>query len=292
MRASWSSACAALALAAAGAAAQTASEERPPASQPATRPATRPEARAAPASDPEAVEVARAVMQRLGGRGAWEGTRYLTWSFFGSRRHLWDRHAGDVRIEGTDRESGETYLILMNIHSGRGRAWRGGAEVTDPEPLEKMLREGTSAWINDSYWLVMPYKLLDPGVTLRDLGERPMADGRPARVVELTFTDVGETPRNKYHVYVARETGLVEQWDFFADRDDAEPRFRIPWRGWKRYGAIMLSGDRGERGGRKLELTDIAVLDRVPAEALTSPAPVEWEIMVGRRDQGTEAQRD
>jgi hypothetical protein len=285
MRACLSSAFAVLVLAAVAVAAQTSSEEAAPrpTTRPTTRPAIRPDTRpSVAASDPKAVEVARAVMKRLGGREAWESTRYLTWSFFGSRRHLWDRHTGDVRIEGTDRESGETYLILMNIHSVTGRVWRGDAEVTEPEPLEEMLQQGTSAWINDSYWLVMPYKLLAPGVTLKDLGERPMTDGRPARVLELTFTDVGETPRNKYHVYVARETGLVEQWDFFADRDDAEPRFRIPWRNWKRYGAIMLSGDRGESRGRKLELTDIAVLNIVPPEALTSPAPVDWDGLGGR----------
>ncbi|MEZ5331564.1 MAG: hypothetical protein R2991_05830 [Thermoanaerobaculia bacterium] len=51
----------------------------------------------------------------------------------------------------------------------------------------------------------MPYKLEDPGVTLHYLGERPMLDGRPAEVLELTFEGVGRTPQNKYHVYVAEE---------------------------------------------------------------------------------------
>ena len=249
-----------------------------PATRPATRPASRPaEGDPGANADRQALEIARAVLKRLGGRAAWERSRILTWNFFRSRRHLWDRHTGDVRIEGTDRESGAPYLILMNLNTRQGRAWKDGTEVTDRDALAGMLKRGVSEWINDSYWLVMPYKLLDPGVTLEDLGERPMTDGRPARVLELTFADVGETPRNKYHVYVAADTGLVEQWDFYTDRDDADPSFQIPWRDWKRYGEILLSGDRGEMRGRPLKLSDIAVLDDVPRELFATPAPVDWE---------------
>lgn len=226
-------------------------------------------------SDSAAVELADRVMERLGGRPAWDQTRYLTWNFFGRRRHVWDKHSGDIRIEGTDRDSGEPYLVLMNLHSKRGRAWRGGREVTEPEPLAQMLDSGEAAWINDGYWMFMPYKLKDTGVTLRHLGERQMLDGRPAQVVQLTFREVGRTPQNKYHVYVAADSGLVEQWDFFDSADDAEPRFQNPWHDWRRYGEILLSGNRGDSGH-----TDIAVFDQLPEGVLHDPAPVDWSALL------------
>jgi hypothetical protein len=226
-------------------------------------------------SDARAVELAASVMERMGGQAAWDATRYLTWSFFDRRRHLWDKYTGDIRVEGTDRETGEPYLILMNLSNKRGRAWSGGKEVTEPEALANLLDRGEGAWINDSYWVFMPYKLRDPGVTLTYLGKGVMLDGRSADLLQLTFSEVGRTPENKYRVYVAKETGLVEQWDFYSQATDEEPRFQTPWHDWRPYGGILLSANRGESGH-----TGIGVLEQVPAGAFTSPEPIVWDDLV------------
>lgn len=222
-------------------------------------------------SDAEAVAVADRVMEAMGGREAWDRTRFVTWKFFGRRMHYWDKHTGDVRIEGVGREDGKPYLILMNIHSKTGRAWRDGEEIVEAEALAEMMDNGEAAWINDSYWIAMPYKLKDSGVTLRHLGDGTMEDGRAAEVLELTFREVGRTPENKYHVYVAADTGLVEQWDFYRNASDAEPGFKIPWHNWQSYGEILLSDNRGEAGHEQL-----GVFDELPASVFTDPAPVDW----------------
>lgn len=227
-------------------------------------------------SDAKAIEIADAVMERMGGRAAWDSTRYITWKFFGNRQHLWDKHSGDVRIEGVGREDEKPYLILMNLHSKEGRAWHDGVEINDAAALAGMLENGESAWINDSYWIAMPYKLKDTGVTLKYAGEGTMVDERSAEVLELTFEGVGRTPENKYRVYVAKDSGLVEQWDFYAQASDPEPRFQVPWHNWQRHGSIMLSDDRG-RGKH----TGLAVLDAVPEGIFTSPEPVDWAALVG-----------
>ena len=224
-------------------------------------------------SDAEAIAVADRVMEKMGGRDAWDATRFITWRFFGRRFHVWDKHTGDVRVEGVERDSEAPYVILMNIHTKEGRAWRSGEEVVEPEALAELLDRGESAWINDSYWLVMPYKLKDSGVTLTYLGDATMEDGRESEALQLTFAGVGRTPENKYHVHVAKDSGLVEQWDFYTEASDEEPRFKTPWHGWEPHGAILLSADRG-RGAH----TDVAVLEELPAGALTSPEPVGLEI--------------
>ena len=226
-------------------------------------------------SDVAAIALADLTMKAMGGRQAWDETRYIAWNFFGSRRHIWDKHTGNVRIEFADRQTSDPIILLMNINTMKGRAWRNDDEITSSEALVKMLKSGKGAWINDSYWLFMPYKLNDPGVTLKYLGEKMMEDGRSAEVVQLTFTDVGNTPQNKYHVYIANDTKLVEQWDYFSNADDVEPRFKIPWRDWKRHGRIMLSGNRGERNGQAWEHSDIAVFDELPESIFTSPEPID-----------------
>lgn len=229
-------------------------------------------------SDARAVEIADAVMKKMGGRAAWDRTRYITWVFFGSRRHLWDKFTGDIRVEGTDRRSGEATLTLMNIHTGEGRVWRGGEEVTGAETLEAGLEAGLSAWINDSYWLVMPYKLKDTGVTLKHVGEGETRAKDPAEVLELTFDDVGRTPQNKYRVYVSKASGLVVQWDYYSTAEDDEPRISTPWTDWTKHGEILLSGGRGQR-----RLDGIGVLDTAPAGCFTKPDPIDWESIIAAR---------
>ena len=224
-------------------------------------------------SDPRALVVADRVMERLGGRENWDQTRYLSWRFFGRRRHVWDKWSGDVRIESA------THLVLMNVHTRRGRAWQvdetgtaiADGEITDPQVLAATLEGGYAQWINDSYWLVMPYKLKDTGVTLRYVGPGTTAAGQAAEVISLTFTGVGRTPQNKYDVYVCEGDSLVCAWAFYADAGDAEPRFQVPWGNWQQFGNIWLSDDRGDR-----DLSDLAVFDHLPNSVFNSPGPMRF----------------
>lgn len=219
-------------------------------------------------SDARAVEIADEVMTALGGRAAWDRTRYLTWRFFGRRLHVWDKHTGNIRVEWKDRRSEKPYVALMNLHSKKGRAWEEGVEVTETEALDAALRRAEGAWINDAYWLVMPYKLKDSGVTLKYLGERADEAGALCEVLELTFKEVGRTPQNKYHVFVDKTSRLVTHWDYWKDKSIDESRSLGPWQKWRTFGEIMLTDD---HGGRKH--TDVAVLSRLPASVFTDPTP-------------------
>jgi hypothetical protein len=174
-------------------------------------------------SDREALRVARHVQRALGGREAWDRTRYLAWSFFGRRSHVWDRQTG--------------------------------------------------AWINDSYWLLMPYKLTDPGVRLRHLGTRALPDGEQADVLGLTFSAVGLTPQNRYEVLVNARTRLVERWLFFSNASDSEARFDRPFSGWQRRGEILLP-DHGNGW-------DSSVLRVVPSAVFEELRPMTLEVVRG-----------
>ena len=226
-----------------------------------------PLARAAePGSDPRAVEIARSVLDKMGGRSGWDRAGVVRWDFMGRRRHWWNLHTGDIRIEADKR------IVLMNIDTKAGKVWQDGKELTGQE-LADALTRGHQWWVNDAYWMFMPYKLLDPGVTLRYVGERPMKkDGRAADVIEMTFgAGIGYTPQNKYEIGVAKDTGLVEEWAFFKDAKDAEPGFVLPWSGWKKFGPILLATDHGPDTGGDW---NIAEFNGLPASVFTSPEPV------------------
>lgn len=213
-------------------------------------------------SDSKAIALADAVMEALGGRTAWDQTRFVTWRFFGGRRHVWDKFTGRLRFEDKDT------IVLMNLESEHGRAWEAGTEVTDSAALTALLLKTKGAWINDSYWLLMPYKLKDSGVTLKYLGTKADASGTACEVLELTFENVGRTPQNKYHIFVDAVTHLVTEWIYWKDATVDEPRSLGPWRNWQRFGAIMLTADHGER-----QHSEIAVFDSLPDSVFEVPEP-------------------
>lgn len=216
------------------------------------------------ASDAKAIEIADEVMQAQGGRKAWDESRFVSWTFFGARKHIWDKYTGDVRIEAP-----RTGLkIVMNINSGLGRVFANGMEQTHPDSLAKYLKIGKEAWINDSYWLFMPFKLKDDGVTLKYLGEETMVNGKQADVLQMTFEDVGVTPENGYKIYVDKNTKLVSQWAFFRTASLAEPNFITTWEDYQTYGNIKLSGKRGWVNGQDRFLSDISVSDTIDPKLL------------------------
>ena len=136
--------------------------------------------------------------------------------------------------------------------------------MENPDSVATYVERGKSIWINDSYWLVMPYKLKDSGVTLKYVGEDTTQVGALADVLELTFEEVGDTPDNKYLVYVDKDSRLVTQWDFFTNYQDEEPRFSTPWDNYQTYGGIKLSGGRG-----RSQLSDIGVYTHIPEAVFT-----------------------
>lgn len=215
------------------------------------------------AGDTKAEELADRVMARMGGQESWDNARFVTWKFFGKRLHHWDRWTGDIRIQTDDR------LVLMNIKTKEGIAVEKGKRLTGKK-LTKALDQGWKQWINDSYWMFMPYKLRDPGVVLKYLGKGKLEDGRAAEEVEMTFSpENGVTPDNKYIVRVAEDTGLIEEWSFFKKKQKVKPGFTMPWSNWKPFGEIWLATSHG----RDLDW-EIAVLAEVPSGMFSD---LDWQ---------------
>jgi len=222
-------------------------------------------------SDPKADAIAAQEMQALGGREAWDATRYLRFTFAGRRTHTWDRSTGRHRVEGKTRD-GKSFVVLENLGTREGRAWQDGKEATGDD-LKKMLELGYGTWVNDTYWLLMPYKMKDPGVHLAYGGEDTIGGKRYDKLT-LSFDHVGLTPGDHYTAWINRDTHLMDRWSYVLESmKPTDPPGVWDWTGWQRYGSIELAPHRVEVGGdAKLELSDIAVPASVPDAVFTDPA--------------------
>jgi hypothetical protein len=224
-------------------------------------------------SDSKAVAVADATLAAMGGQAAWDGTHYIRFTFAGRRTHFWDKWTGRHRLEGKTKDN-EAYVVLDNVNTHQGTAYMGGKPV-EGDKGAKMVENSYAAWINDTYWLLMPYKLKDPGVNLSYVGEQQL-DGKDYDEIGLTFGPVGLTPGDHYFAWFNRGTHLMDRWAYLLQDQprDAAPTVWL-WQGWQRYGQIMLAPHRvSPDGQKKLELSDILVAASLPDAVFTSPAPV------------------
>lgn len=212
------------------------------------------------ASDQSAIDIADKVMLAMGGRKAWDETRYISWQFFSSRKLWWDKWTGDVRVESLRSD----LKILVNIHDLTGKVYKDSMEVSNLDSLNYYLNRGKSIWINDAYWLVMPFKLKDSGVALNYVMEDTTETGALSDVLKLSFDSVGDTPENIYKVWVDKQSNLVTQWAFYRSDTVATPNFITPWDDYQKYGDILLSGSRG-RG----QLTNIQVFEKIEENLFT-----------------------
>ena len=197
------------------------------------------------ASDPRAVAIADQVMVAMGGKDAWEKLPGLRWSFDvtvndtlrSSRREAWDRKTDWYRVEGKTR-AGQPFCFMRSLRSDEGRAWMDGKSI-EGDSLQKLLKRAKSLWINDTYWLLMPYKLRDPGVTLQYAGDTTVAGATYDRVA-LSFENVGETPGDHYWVWVNRGNHRVERWDMVLQSDQPPPK-SYTWEGWEQHGGLWFA---------------------------------------------------
>ncbi|MBI4544361.1 MAG: hypothetical protein HY703_04115 [Gemmatimonadetes bacterium] len=226
-------------------------------------------------ADPEVRRVHSRMMAAMGGADAWESARYFEFDFVVYRggqeaarwRHRWDRWRGDYRLSGIRR--GDTILALFNVnHAADGRVWLNGQPVQPPR-ADSLRQFAYARFINDSYWLIMPYKWTDPGVHLSYAGRQTDPNGRAWEAVKLTFENVGLTPENEYLAFISPETGLMERWHHFP-RAGAEPAI-YDWTDWQRFGPILLSTNKPNPDrSAAIRFENVRVDTRVPAGAFQS----------------------
>ena len=218
-------------------------------------------------SDAKAVAIADRVMREMGGYEAWRNTRYLAWSFFGGQYQIWDKYNGDFHWEK------DTLVANYNLNTKQGQVYSRGQDISATPTGQKVLTKLTPIWINNAYWLLMPFKLKDSGVTLTYKGEGKTMDGAPADLLQMTFKNVGVTPQNRYEVLVNRATGLVDEWAYFATATDPQPAFRRRWNEYARHGQLLLAAGRSE-ATKPARLDNIATAQTLPDGVMTSKVPV------------------
>ena len=198
------------------------------------------------ASGPEAAARAEALARRMEeavALAAWERTGAVRWTFAGRNAHLWDREREVARVRSGDTEA------LLFVGGPRGRAYRGGREVSGDEARE-ILEAAWGAWVNDSFWLNPIAKMRDEGVT------RSLVRTEEGDALLVSYASGGLTPGDAY-LWLLDETGLPRVWRLWVSILPVGG-VETSWEGWQTLssGARIATRHVGPLG-LTLELTDV-----------------------------------
>lgn len=202
--------------------------------------------------------------------GAWEKARYFAFTFnvdrAGSRvasfPQRWDRVNGDYSVSGKDPQ-GREFLVVMNTNTKKGQAWINGAPAID-KALDDMLALAFFRFSNDVSWMLMPLKMLDPGVHRAYDGVKESA-GTTYDVVKLTF----DGSADQTWAWISRDSGLVEQWHMKlqTSKPDDLP-VPVVFHDFKKVGGVTIATRREVIGKvQTVRIDDLVVSSEVPKDA-------------------------
>jgi len=228
-----------------------------------------------PSSDPRAVEVADKIMKALGGQKHWDELVGLRWSFGfeqsdtvrNIRRHSWNKQSGWHRVEGKNR-AGQSFCYIENLNDGHGMAWVNGNAI-EGDSLQKLLKVAKRLWTNDTYWMLMPYKLRDPGVMLGYDGEVKDSTGDYEKLA-LSFDHVGQTPGDRYWVFVNKKNHRIEKWDYLLEKQPP-PAEHATWEAWQEHGGLWFPTAHRTPDGGNVFTRDVETVAEFKPTEFTAP---------------------
>ncbi|PIQ60589.1 MAG: hypothetical protein COV99_10835 [Bacteroidetes bacterium CG12_big_fil_rev_8_21_14_0_65_60_17] len=217
----------------------------------------------------------------VGGPEAWSRVRYLKFDFGREagiektvfRTHLWDRATGDYRLEWDQDE--DRIVVVFNVNTREGTAAANG-EVLATDTQEDLLARAYRAYINDTYWLLAPIKLLDEGVTRTLVPDSATVE---QEVIKLTYDGVGLTPGDQFWFWLNRTTGQLQTWGYVLEGREKAPITKWDWLGFRPYEVgdvtVRLSDRKTDMVGTTHLMTDnISLPETVDERAFSSFEPL------------------
>lgn len=191
-------------------------------------------------SDAKAHQLAHDVWEASGGEN-WAKAKALDFTFIveqdgnqlASAEHHWDIAAGTDRVKWKGKD------VTVNL----------AAPTQDEDGKAAYAR-----WVNDSYWLIAPLKILDPGVKLGYEGLKE-SEGAQCETVRVSFEQVGLTPGDQYLLYIDPQTKLVRAWDYMPD---SETTVHGTWEKYEPLGGLQLATEHSF-GGKMIRFADVRV---------------------------------
>ena len=141
--------------------------------------------------------------------------KYLAWNFADRQSYLWDKQGNKAIVKWDNIE------VLLDLDNQNGDVLVDGNIQQEGEKSE-YLAKAWSLWCNDSFWMIAPFKVFDPGTTRLIVND----DGKEGLMIKydgggvtpgdsyLWFLDENDTPTGyKMWLSIIPVGGAYASWD-------------------------------------------------------------------------------
>ncbi len=171
-------------------------------------------------SGPEADALAQRMLEALNAKN-YEKAALVEWSFRGgSHNYKWNKQKQIVNVSWSD------YSVELDLITPSSSVVLNNEKHVPQDQAQDLIADAKSYFNNDSFWLVAPFKVFDPG-TKRFLVN--LEDGSEGLLV--TYTQGGDTPGDSY-LWILERSGIPKSfrlWVKIIPIDGLE----VSWEGWK-----------------------------------------------------------
>ena len=185
-------------------------------------------------------------------------------------RHQWDLANDRARIAWTDK-AGTRNEAWLDIRKKSAVGTKDGVLVTGAERAA-LSEAAYGRYINDTYWLMMPLKLFDPGTQLT-AEDKETVDGTTYEILRLSFDQVGLTPGDEYRLYIDDGGFRIHGWQMLLTGRKERPSY-VTWEDYRPVGPLLLAHrHRIEGTKREVLLEGTQAFREVRNGVFTPPSP-------------------
>jgi hypothetical protein len=250
-------------------------------------------------SEPKAVEIADQVLNAVGGQANWDKAKEILWTqgyiMDGKLQdvagHAWDRWNGRHRFTRYFGDGGRAvamYELYGDVAFGYTETEKFGKVTQMKEDRDKAIAEARRRFNNDSYMLLLPFKLKDPGVKLAYSTELPELDATTADapmkydVIKISFDEgVGPAAGDTWYLSVDKASKMPAWIEHVAAGKPDNQRGGWRLENWQEAGGLKFATRRVTLGygDKTAPVVPVQVPDAwkqmVPFEGVRVPAKAE-----------------
>ncbi|MAJ50949.1 MAG: hypothetical protein CMB82_04960 [Flammeovirgaceae bacterium] len=165
-------------------------------------------------------------MSKAMNKSAYDSLSFISWQY-GSHHYDWNKKEDSVKVIWANFE------VNVSTRTLEGIAYRGGVILSDDQN-KKSVEKAIRYFNNDSFWLVAPYKIYDPGVILYSVS-LPLGHG-----LMVTHTQGGSTPGDSY-LWLLDDNYFPRAWKMWVNILPVGG-VKSEWMGWQKKKGAWFPG--------------------------------------------------
>lgn len=177
---------------------------------------------------------------------AWQNLGAIAWSYPRGHDYIWDKQANLVSVKWDD------FTVLLNPENKQGIVYKGKKEITGDNQRE-YLNKAFEYFVNDSFWLIAPFKARDPGTT------RKVVKYKSNDALLVQYNSGGVTPGDSY-LWILNDDGMPVAWKFWASIVPVGG-LKFTWENWENASGAKISTFHD--GLLNIEITNLRWSDNV-----------------------------